>query len=543
MKASDLFVKCLENEGVEYIFGIPGEENLDLMDSLLSSDIKFIQTRHEQGAAFMADVYGRLSGRAGVCLATLGPGALNLVTAVADAQLDNAPLVAITGQSPLNLMHKESHQYVDIVEMFRRITKWNTQIKSETTISEAVRKAFKVAQTEKPGSTHLELPEDLAAAEIEDVPLLWQQPIPTEPNKEQVKRAAETISNAEYPVILAGNGVIRSSSTDALLEFATKLQIPVAETFMAKGSISNDNPLSLFTVGLKARDYISCVMDHADVVITVGYDMVEYSPIQWNEYKDKMIVHIHSSPAEVDSAYPVKVGVQGHIAFSLNAIAKISKPSKLPVPNPHREVMLHEIHEYDDDDGFPIKPQKILSEVRKALRSTDILISDVGAHKMWIARMYPCYEPNTAIISNGLASMGISLPGAIAAKLLYPDKNVIAISGDGGFMMNSQEIETAIRIGTPFVNLIFNDSKYGLIKWKQDAEFGRESHVDFTNPDFVKYAESFGAKAYRVGAADELLSILEEALRQDVVSIVDCPVDYRENIKLTEELGELTCPL
>ena len=543
MKASDLFVKCLENEGVEYIFGIPGEENLDLMDSLLSSDIKFIQTRHEQGAAFMADVYGRLSGRAGVCLATLGPGALNLITAVADAQLDNAPLVAITGQSPLNLMHKESHQYVDIVEMFRRITKWNTQIKSETTISEAIRKAFKVAQTEKPGSTHLELPEDLAAAEIEDVPLLWQQPIPTEPNRKQVKRAAEVISNAEYPVILAGNGVIRSGSADALLEFATKLRIPVAETFMAKGSIPNDNPLSLFTVGLKSKDYISCVMDHADVVIAVGYDMVEYGPIHWNENKNKKIVHIHSSPAEVDSAYTVEVGVQGHIAFSLNAIAEISKPSKLPVPNPHREVMLSEIHEYDDDDGFPIKPQKILSDVRKALKPEDILLSDVGAHKMWIARMYPCYEPNTAIISNGLASMGIALPGAIAAKLVYPEKNVIAISGDGGFLMNSQEIETAMRIGTPFVNLIFTDNKYGLIKWKQDAEFGRESHIDFTNPDFVLYAKSFGAKAYRVEAANELLPILEEALKQDVVSIVDCPVDYRENIKLTEELGELTCPL
>lgn len=543
MKASDLFVKCLENEGVEYIFGIPGEENLDLMDSLLSSDIKFIQTRHEQGAAFMADVYGRLSGRAGVCLATLGPGALNLVTAVADAQLDNAPLVAITGQSPLNLMHKESHQYVDIVEIFRRITKWNTQIKSETTIAEAVRKAFKVAQTEKPGATHLELPEDIAALEIEDVPLLWQQPVPTEPNREQVIRAAKVITDAQYPIILAGNGVIRSGSTDALLEFATKLNISVTETFMAKGSIPNDNPLSLFTVGLKAKDYISCAMDHADLIIAVGYDMVEYSPIQWNENKDKKIVHIHFDPAEVDSAYPVEVGVQGHIAYSLNAIAEIAKPSKLPVPDPHREVMLHEIHEYDDDDGFPIKPQKILADVRKALRAEDILLSDVGAHKMWIARMYPCYQPNTAIISNGLASMGIALPGAIAAKLLYPEKKVIAISGDGGFMMNSQEIETAMRIGTPFVNLIFTDSKYGLIKWKQDAQFGRESHIDFTNPDFIKYAESFGAKAYRVGAADELLPILEEALQQDVVSVVDCPVDYRENMKLTEELGDLTCPL
>ncbi|MCH7887305.1 MAG: acetolactate synthase large subunit [Candidatus Marinimicrobia bacterium] len=543
MKASELFVKCLENESVEYIFGIPGEENLDLMDSLLSSDIKFIQTRHEQGAAFMADVYGRLSGRAGVCLATLGPGALNLVTPVADAQLDNAPLVAITGQSPLNVMHKESHQYVDIVGLFRRITKWNTQIKSENTISETVRKAFKIAQTEKPGSTHLELPEDIASAQVEDIPLIWQQPKPTEPNKNQVERAAQVISNAEYPLILAGNGVVRSGSADALLEFATKLQIPVTETFMGKGSIPNSNPLSLFAVGFKAKDYISCGLDHADVIITVGYDMVEYAPIQWNKNKDKKIVHIHSSPAEVDSAYQVEVGVQGHMAFSLNAIAEIAEPSKLPVPDPHREVMLNEMHEYDDDDGFPIKPQKIISDVRKALRADDILISDVGAHKMWIARMYPCDQPNTAIISNGLASMGIALPGAIAAKLLFPEKNIIAISGDGGFMMNSQEIETALRIGTPFVNLIFNDGKYGLIEWQQNVQFGRESHVDFTNPDFVRYAESFGAKAYRVGAANELLPILEEALRQDVVSIVDCPVDYSENIKLTESLKEITCPL
>lgn len=543
MKASELFVKSLENENVKYVFGLPGEENIDVMDAFLDSKIHFIQTRHEQGAAFMADVYGRLTGKAGVCLSTLGPGATNLITGIADANMDHSPVVAITGQAGLMRMHKESHQYLDLVELFKPITKWNTQIKRPEVIPEIVRKAFKIAQTEKLGATHIDFPEDVAKESVESELLRPQFPYPTEPSMHQIERAAKIVSDAKYPIIIAGNGVIRNQASDALVRFAEKLNIPVTNTFMAKGVISYSHPLSLFTVGLQSKDYVSCGLDRADVIIAVGYDQVEYDPSNWNHERTKKIIHIDTAPAEVDASYVVEVGVLGNIGSSLDLIAERAKPKDSNYSTTLREIILKEIEEYADDTGFPVKPQKILSDVRSVLGEEDIVISDVGAHKMWIARMYPTYKPNTCIISNGFASMGIALPGAIAAKLVYPEKKVVAVCGDGGFLMNLQELETAVRLKTPFVSLIMNDNGYGLIQWKQMIHFKREAYVDFKNPDFVTLAKSFGAAGYKVNKTEELVPILKEALGQKVPAIIDCPVDYRENLNLTDKLGKITCPI
>ncbi len=524
---------------MSYIFGLPGEENLDVMDSLLDSKIRFILVRHEQAAAFMADVYGRLSGKAGVCLSTLGPGATNLMTGVADANVDRAPLVAVTGQASLDRMHKESHQYIDVVEIFRPITKWNTQIKKAEIIPEAMRKAFKVAQTEKPGATHIDFPEDMAGMEVNEKPLLVQFPFRPEPLAAQVERAAKIISEAKYPMLLVGNGVIRGKASDALMYFAERLNIPVAHTFMGKGALSDNHELSLFTVGLQAGDYISSGLAKADVVITVGYDIVEYSPEKWNPNRDKKIVHIDMSPAEVDAHYIVSVGVVGDIAISLREIADKARSSEANYSKVLREDILRESEAYKDDKYFPLKPQKILADLRSVMGEDDIVISDVGAHKLWVARVYPCYKPNTCIISNGFASMGIGVPGAIAAKLLYPDRKVVTITGDGGFLMNAQELETAVREGVPFVSLIFHDKSYSLIEIKQQISFGRKSHVNFGNPDFVKFAESFGAVGYRIQTAEELKPVLEEAFSKDKPVIIDCPVDYRENLKIVEKFGGL----
>ena len=544
MKASELMVRCLENEQVQFIFGIPGEENIDVMDALLDSSIRFVGVRHEQGGAFMADVYGRLSARAGVCLATLGPGATNLVTGVADANMDGGALVAITGQASLDRMHKESHQHIDVVETFRPVTKWNAQIKTARIIPEIVRKAFKVAQTEKPGATHIDFPEDVAEEQVAAAPLLAQAPPRPEPPEAQIATAAEIISAARSPIILAGNGVVRQDAAGALTRFAEQLNIPVAETFMGKGVLHDDHDLSLLTCGLQARDYVSCGFDRADVVIAVGYDLVEYAPERWNPDGDKKIIHVDQLPAEVDEHYIVSVGVLGDIALSLQRIADRAQASESDgYASGLRRVILHERDEFGADPSFPMKPQRVLHDLRAALGPDDILVSDVGAHKMWIARFFPCYRPNTCIISNGFASMGIGVPGAIAAKLLYPERNVVAVTGDGGFLMNSQELETAVREGVAFVTLIFHDDSYSLIGMKQQRKFGRTSHIRFGNPDFVRYAESFGAAGYRVAAADELQPILRDALACGRPAVIDCPVDYTENLRMMEQLGALICPI
>ena len=543
MKAAELFVRCLENEGVEYIFGIPGEENLDVMDALLESPIKFVTCRHEQGAAFMADVYGRLTGKAGVCLATLGPGATNLVTGVADANMDHAPVVAIAGQASTHRLHKESHQVLDLEEMFRSVTKYSSRLLTPDIVNEVVRKAFKVAQTEKTGATFIEFPENIAEMEIDAKPLPVKHHHPPEPPSEKVDRAAEIISEAKNPIILAGNGVIRGKAWKQLADFAEQLRIPVANTFMAKGVIPFKHPMALGSAGLQANDYISCGFSKADVIICIGYDLVEYHPYLWHPTQDRTIIHIDNSPAEVDAYYPVAVGVVGDIKHSLLRIMKLASPHTGYAMRALREALIEEMNQHKDDDAVPVKPQKIIWDLRTAMDMEGIAISDVGAHKMWMARMFRCEYANTCIISNGFASMGIAVPGAIAAKLAYPDRQVVAVTGDAGFMMNVQEIETAMRLKTPFVILIWNDSGYGLIEWKQMNYFGRKSYVDFTNPDFVKLAEAFGAKGYRVGEHGNLMDILDTALHDNTVSIIDCPVDYSENLKLTGKLGEMICPI
>ncbi|MCW9023675.1 MAG: acetolactate synthase large subunit [Gammaproteobacteria bacterium] len=543
MKAAELFIRCLENEGVEYIFGIPGEENLDVMDALLDSPIKFITTRHEQGAAFMADVYGRLTGKAGVCLATLGPGATNLVTGVADANMDHAPVVAIAGQASTHRLHKESHQVLDLELMFQPITKYSSRILTPNVINEVVRKAFKVAQTEKTGACFIEFPENIAEMDVDDEPLVVKQPSIPEPPREKVEQAAKIISDAKNPIILAGNGVVRNKAWQQLADFAERLRIPVANTFMAKGVIPFKHPMALGSAGLQANDYISCGFSKADVIICIGYDLVEYHPYLWHPSKDRTIIHIDQSPAEVDAYYPVNVGVVGDIKHSLLRIMKVASPSTGNAMRGLRQALIEDMNQHKGEDSVPMKPQKIIWDLRTAMEMEDIAISDVGAHKMWMSRMFRCELPNTCLISNGFASMGIAVPGAIGAKLASPDRKVVAVTGDAGFLMNSQEIETALRIKTPMVILIWNDSAYGLIEWKQMSQFGRKSSIDFNNPDFVMYAESFGARGYRIERGEDLLPILKRALADNTVSVIDCPVDYSENMKLTGKLGEMVCPI
>ncbi|MBE9230321.1 acetolactate synthase large subunit [Cuspidothrix issatschenkoi LEGE 03284] len=547
MNTAELLVQCLENEGVQYVFGLPGEENLHVLEALKKSSIQFITTRHEQGAAFMADVYGRLTGKAGVCLSTLGPGATNLMTGVADANLDGAPLVAITGQVGTDRMHIESHQYLDLVAMFAPVTKWNKQIVRPSITPEVVRKAFKRSQTEKPGAVHIDLPENIAAMPVEGKPLNKDNSEKTYASFASIRAAAAAISQAVNPIILVGNGAIRAKSSDAVTQFATQMNIPVVNTFMGKGVIPYTHPLALWSVGLQQRDFITCGFDNADLVIAIGYDLIEFSPKKWNPEGAIPIIHIAATSAEIDSSYIPQVEVVGDISDSVNEILKLA--DRQNKPNPYsiglRSNIRADYEEYAKDDEFPIKPQKLIYDLRQVMGPDDIVISDVGAHKMWIARHYHCHSPNTCIISNGFAAMGIAIPGALAAKLVYPNRKVVAVTGDGGFMMNCQELETALRVGTPFVTLIFNDGGYGLIEWKQENQFGlgNSSFVHFGNPDFVKFAESMGLKGYRVESVTDLVPLLKEALAQDVPAVIDCRVDYRENRRFTQKAGELSCEI
>lgn len=550
MKASDLFVKALEAEGVRRIFGVPGEENAHFMMSLEPSAIEFVLCRHEQSAAFMADVHGRLTGEAGVCLGTLGPGAANLVTGVADANMDRAPLVALTGQADSRRQHKESHQNMDVVGMFEPITKWAWSLHNPNNIPEVVRKSFKLATTEKPGACHIELPEDIAQMEAETSPIVPQRLRRPVPADKIVDRAMEMIRTAKQPVVLAGNGAIRKRASKQLRRFAELSGIGVIQTFMAKGCLSRDDPHSLFTVGLQAKDYVSLAIDDADVVICIGYDMVEYHPVLWNPHADKQIVHIDFLPAEVDLCYAVDVEVVGDLAHTLWMLnerleALGSKPLfELPQQGVIRERMLEDFaaHANDDTEGT-IRPQKVLWDVRKVMGPGDILLSDVGAHKMWIARYYQCDEPNTCLISNGFCSMGFALPGAIAAKLVHPERRVLAICGDGGFLMNVQEMETARRIGANIVVMVWEDGGYGLIEWKQDTEFGRHTPLSFNNPDFMKLAEAFDWEGIHCTRAGDLEDSLQRAFEADRPALVVVPIDYRENPLLTERLGAIQCPI
>ncbi|MEM9092847.1 MAG: acetolactate synthase large subunit [Cyanobacteria bacterium P01_F01_bin.53] len=547
MNTAELLVRCLENEGAEYIFGLPGEENLHLLQALKRSPIQFITTRHEQGAAFMADVYGRLTGKAGVCLSTLGPGATNLMTGVADANLDRAPLVAITGQVGTDRMHIESHQYLDLVAMFAPVTRWNKQIVRPDATPEIIRKAFKVSQSEPPGAVHIDLPENIADMPVDGLPLratAYELPVASE---ESLQRAAIAISQASKPMILVGNGAIRNHASEAITAFAQQFNIPVTNTFMGKGLLSYKDARSLWTVGLQQRDYVACALDQSDLIIAIGYDLIEYGPKKWNAQGNLPIVHIALTPAEIDSSYIPTVEVVGDISDALKEIGgRVHRPESFQLNGEFatvRKDMEANYEQYAGDTGFPIKPQKLLYDLRQVLDAEDIVISDVGAHKMWIARHYHCEQPNTCLISNGFASMGIAIPGGVAAKLVHPNRNVVAVTGDGGFMMNCQELETAHRLGTAFVTIIFHDGGYGLIEWKQEAHFHESSYIKFNNPDFVKLAESMNLKGYRIESAEEFIPTLKEALAQNVPTVIDCPIDYRENLLFTERSKALSCPL
>jgi acetolactate synthase-1/2/3 large subunit len=540
-KASDAFVECLEAEGVKHVFGIPGEETLDLNESLHSSSIEFVPVRHEQGGAYMADVYGRLTGHAGVCLGTLGPGATNLVTAVADAFLDRAPLVALTGQGDLERMHKESHQYIDVMRLMRPITKWNARLQDPAIIPEVVRKAFKVAETEKPGATHIELPEDVMAAEVEAEPLPRRKPVRPEPQARELLKAADIIRGAINPVALAGNGLVRGGAAPALREFVRATGIPVAETFMGKGLLPPDNPSALGAVGLQSGDYRMAGFDDADVVLAIGYDLVEHSPEHWNPKRDKKIICIDSLPAEIDEFFVPEVELVGDL---YHILARLGEECR-HVPHQGgsdklREVVLGRFEAAKDDDQFPVQPPRALYEIRQALSREDILVSDVGLHKLWIGRMFPAYEPNTVLIANGLAGMGFAVPAAIAAKLVNPGRNVVSVNGDGGFLMNCQELETAVRLRTPFVTVVWENNQFGSIVWKQDNKFGSHFGTDFTNPDFVKLAESFGMPAWRSESADDFGERLRHALTLDVPSLIVLPIDYSIDVAISEELGQET---
>jgi acetolactate synthase I/II/III large subunit len=541
-KASDLFVECLEAEGVRYVFGIPGEETLDLNESLDASSIEFVPVRHEQGGAYMADMYGRLTRSAGVCLGTLGPGATNLVTGIADAFLDHSPMVALTGQADLERMHKESHQYIDVVDMLRPVTKFNARLNSARVIPEVVRKAFKVAQAQKPGPTHIELPEDVMAAEVDAAPLpvrhARRRP---EPSPEELQTALGVIRSAERPIVLAGNGVARTGAAAALRAFAYTTGIGVAETFMGKGMLDYEDPRALGTVGLQSRDYALAGFEDADVVITVGYDLVEHAPANWNPGKDKRIVCIDTVAPEVDEHFMTEVDLIGDLSHILTRLAEELAGTTFATGESRlNEIVLGRFEAAKDDDAFPMQPPRALWEIRRALGRRDILISDVGLHKLWIARMFPAHEPDTVFIANGLAGMGIALPTAIAAKLVRPDRHVVTVNGDGGFLMNVQELETAVRLRTAVVNVIWENGEFGSITWKQDKKFGRHFGTRFTNPDFVRLADAFGMPAWRCEGVEDLGRHLRHALTLDTPSLIVVPIDYSIDVSISEELGTET---
>jgi acetolactate synthase-1/2/3 large subunit len=541
-KASDVFVDCLEAEGVRYVFGIPGEETLDLNASLDKSPIEFVAVRHEQGGAYMADMYGRLTGSPGVCLGTLGPGATNLVTGVADAYLDHAPLVALTGQSDLERMHKESHQFIDTVSLFRPITKWNARLQSPAIVPEAVRKAFRVARAQKPGPTHLELPEDVMEAPLDAVPLPVRHDIRRPmPSQAELEGAAELIRESKSPIVLAGNGLVRVGAATALRQFARVTGIPVAETFMGKGLLDYEDEHFVGTVGLQSRDYALAGFEEADLVITAGFDLVEHAPSHWNPNRDKRIVCIDTVSPEVDEYYMTEVDLIGDMASILEWLGETLPGARQPpVASRLNDIVMSYFEGARDDDHFPVQPPRALWEIRRALGREDMLISDVGLHKLWIARMFPAHEPNTVMIANGLAGMGIAVPTAIAAKLVHPERKVVTVNGDGGFLMNFQELETARRLGTATVNIVWENRQFGSIVWKQDRKFGRHFGVDFTNPDFVALGESFGLPSWRCESIDDFSEYLDRALGLDVPSLIVLPIDYSLDVTISEELGTET---
>ena len=558
MKASDLFVKCLEAENVEYIFGIPGEETNDLTISISESEtIKFILARHEQAAAFMADVYGRLTNKVGVCLATLGPGATNLTTGVASANMDRSPLLAITGQTEITKMHKESHQNMDPVTMFTPITKWTWSIRDADGIPEILRRAFKIAAEEKKGATHLDLPVDVAKMESLLQPLSSKSGIVSGPTRSTLHDASKMILNSNAPVILVGNGCIRNNSSNIIRRFANLTGFYSMNTFMGKGVISDNSPTHMGTIGIKESDYALHALKLADVVISIGYDLVEYSPKNWNGSNLKKIIHIDSTSAEVDNYYNPDIEISGDLNLTINLLMNSVKryQNEIQINSINKqEITLAKarfrkikkevdwrVEQFMDDESYPIKPEKLIHDVRSVLSSEDILVSDVGAHKLWIAKIFKTYSPNTCIISNGFCSMGFALPGAIGAQLACPSRKVVAMCGDGGFLMNVQELETAVRLQLPIIVVVWCDSDLGVISTKQRLEFGRNVFTNFNNPDFVKLAESFGAKGYRVTSTDEFSYVLREATKSlhiPVVIAIDIDADRNELLFRSDRFHE-----
>ena len=553
MKASDLFIKCLEDEGVEYIFGMPGEETSDLMISLLDSKkIKFILVRHEQGASFMADVYGRLTQKVGVCLSTLGPGATNLTTGVANANMDRSPILAVTGQTSTDVLHKESHQNMDIVTMFKPITKWSWSIRNPDSIPEIIRRAFKISLAEKSGAVHLVLPQDVAKMHSEIKPISTQGLPRSRPNHDLIKKGAKMILEAQQPLVLVGNGVIRGSASSCLRRFTEQTGICSMNTFMAKGIISDKSKRHLQTIGIKEADHAQIAMREADLVIAVGYDLVEYSPKNWNRHLDKKIIHIDFTLAEVDTYYPPTIEIAADIEFTMDALLseleqlkkeshdiQHTKFTHNEVPTIFRKIkeeVTWRVDRYKNDSSYPIKPEKLLIDVRNTFDEDDIVISDVGAHKLWIAKVYNTYSPNTCIITNGFCSMGFALPGAIAAQLARPYRKVVAMCGDAGFLMNVQELETAVRLKLPLIIVVWCDSDLGMISLKQIDEFGKSAFTRFDNPDFVKLAESFGAIGYSVKCTEEFPLVLKKAMKSTSLPvIVSIDVDYSRNRILLDD--------
>lgn len=542
-KAAELIVKCLENEGVSVVFGVPGEENIRFVQALASSDIRYVLTRHEQAASFMAEMYGRVTGRAAVVSATLGPGAINMQLGVADATTNSTPLVAISAQVGHDREFKESHQYVDLVSMFAPITRWAAGIPTPRAIPEMVRKAFKLAESERPAAVYLAVPEHIDADDKDyDLgPLPRNVVRPDAPAPRQVERAIEILRNARRPVVLAGHGAARADATKALVRFSDEFGIQVANTFHGKGVMPDDHRNSIGTLGFMRHDYVNFGFDNADVVITVGYELQEFDPVRINPQADKKIIHIHRFPAEVDAHYSVDVGIIGDISDSLNALtdALDGHGFSHAADVPGSGLLAEEFARGQQDSRYPLAPARVVADTRAALGRSDVVLVDTGATKMWMARLYPTYEKNTCLISNGLSTMSFALPGALGVKLAQPESKVLSVVGDGAFLMNSQEIETAVRERIPLVVLIWEDNGYGLIEWKMDLELGAHYYVKFNNPDVVTYAESFGAKGYRINSAEELLPTLRTALDDDGVSLISCPVDYSENLRLTDRLGEL----
>ncbi|OBF02893.1 acetolactate synthase [Mycobacterium sp. ACS4054] len=542
-KAAELMVKCLENEGVSVVFGLPGEENIRFVQALANSAIRYVLTRHEQGAAFMAEMYGRVTGRAAVVSSTLGPGAINMQLGVADATTNSTPLVAISAQVGHDREFKESHQYVDLVSMFAPITRWAAGVPTARAIPEMFRKAFKVSETERPAAVYLAVPEHIDADETDyDLTPLPRNVVRADaPAPGQVERAVDILRKAKRPVVLAGHGAARGNATAALVRFSEKFGIPVANTFHGKGVMPDDHPNSIGTLGFMRHDYVNFGFDNADVVITVGYELQEFDPVRINPQADKKIIHIHRFPAEVDAHYSVDVGIIGDIGASLDALTDgLDGHAYEADPEvPGHGLLAEEFARGQQDSRYPLAPARVVADTREALGRSDVVLVDTGATKMWMARLYPTYECNTCLVSNGLSTMGFALPGALGVKLARPESKVLAVVGDGAFLMNSQEIETAVRERIPLVVLIWEDGGYGLIEWKMDLELGAHYYVKFGNPDVVKYAESFGAKGYRISHADELLPTLRAALADDGVSVIACPVDYSENLRLTDRLGEL----